>query len=101
MSLFFIFSKAGNLKYGNCGLLKYDNFFIERAKEIVYNKIFILPPWKDIYVNDKQRYESFEQCKQIHSEIVKIYREFEIEIIMLEKNSVNQRISSILKLLKE
>ena len=89
------------IAYLNFIKIKYDNFFIERAKEIVYNKIFILPPWKNIYVNDKQRYESFEQCKQIHSEIVKIYREFETEIIMLEKNSVNQRISSILKLLKE
>jgi len=89
------------IAYLNFIKIKYDNFFIEKAKEIVYDKIFILPPWKEIYINDTQRYESFDQCKQIHNEIVNIYKEFEIEIIMLEKDSVNQRISYILELLKE
>lgn len=89
------------IAYLNFINIKYDNFFTERAKKVVYDKIFILPPWKEIYVNDTQRYESFEQCKHIHNEIINIYKEFKIEIIMLEKNSVNERISNILKFLKE
>ena len=89
------------IAYLNFMNIKYDNFFTERAKKVVYDKIFILPPWKEIYVNDAQRYESFEQCKHIHNEIINIYKEFKIEIIMLEKNSVNERISNILKFLKE
>ena len=87
------------IAYLNFIKIKYDNYFIESAKKIVYDKIFILPPWKDIYINDNVRYESFDQCKQIHEEIVKVYKELKVEIIVLEKNSVPNRIDNILQII--
>ena len=87
------------IAYLNFIEIKYDNYFIESAKKIVYDKIFILPPWKEIYTNDNVRYESFDQCNQIHDEIVKIYKQLKIEIIMLEKNSVSNRIDDILQII--
>lgn len=86
------------IAYLNFIEIKYDNYFIESAKKIVYDKIFILPPWKEIYTNDNVRYESFDQCNQIHDEIVKVYKQLKIEIIMLEKNSVSNRIDDILQI---
>ena len=87
------------IAYLNFIKIKYDNYFIESAKKIVYDKIFILPPWKDIYINDNVRYESFDQCKQIHEEIVKVYKDLKVEIIVLEKNSVTNRIDNILQII--
>ena len=89
------------IAYLNFIKIKYDDYFIISAKKIVYDKIFILPPWEDIYINDNQRYESFKECKEIHNEILKIYRELKIEIIMLEKNSVSQRVDTVLELIKK
>ena len=37
---------------------------------------------------------------KIHNEILKIYSELKIEIIMLKKNSVSQRVDTVLELIK-
>lgn len=87
------------IAYLNFIKIKYDSYFIESAQKIVYDKIFILPPWEEIYKNDNVRYESFDQCNQIHDEIVKVYKQLKIEITPLEKNSVSKRIDNILQII--
>jgi predicted ATPase len=87
------------IAYLNFIKIKYDSYFIESAQKIVYDKIFILPPWEEIYKNDNVRYESFDQCNQIHDEIVKVYKQLKIEIIPLKKNSVSKRIDNILQII--
>jgi predicted ATPase len=32
------------------------------CREHTYSKIFILPPWEEIYISDHERYENFEQA---------------------------------------
>ena len=41
----------------------YPTDFDLACRENLYTKIFILPPWEDIYVSDEARYESFETSK--------------------------------------
>ena len=44
---------------------------IKKSKKLSYKYSFILNPWKEIYVNDDIRYETFEECKKIHSSPIK------------------------------
>ena len=87
------------LAYLNFLKAKYDNDFIKKCVRIKYDMVFILPPWKEIYKQDKCRYETFEESIKIYEEIIKIYHFFKMKTIILEKDSVNNRIKKILSYL--
>jgi predicted ATPase len=74
----------------------YPPFFDEACKEHIYTKIFILPPWEDIYVSDQERYENFEQAQLIHDHLVETYRNYGYELIEVPKDTVDKRILFIL-----
>ncbi len=62
-----------------------------------HEKVFITPPWKEIYHNDTERKESFEQAMKIHYHLEKIYLKHGyllLEIPLLEKE---ERVEFILK----
>jgi predicted ATPase len=74
----------------------YPAFFDIACKEYIYSKIFILPPWEDIYVSDQERYESFEQAKLIHDHLVETYQKYGYELIEVPKDTLDKRIIFIL-----
>jgi predicted ATPase len=74
----------------------YPAFFETACREHIYSKIFILPPWEDIYVSDKERYENFEQAQLIHNHLVETYQKFGYELIEVPKDTVDKRILFIL-----
>ena len=49
----------------------YPAFFEAACQEYKYSKIFILPPWEEIYTSDSERYENFEQAKNIEITLLK------------------------------
>ena len=58
-------------------------------------QVFILPPWKDIYVNDSERWQSFEEATAIYHSIRETYTGFGFELIELPKASEAIRIHFI------
>jgi predicted ATPase len=74
----------------------YPPFFDAVCKEHIYTKIFILPPWEDIYVSDQERYENFEQAQLIHDHLVETYQNYGYELIEVPKDTVDKRILFIL-----
>ena len=78
----------------------YNAEFFNKTRKIVYDYVFILPPWREIYVNDKARYETYDQSIKIYEEILAIYKLLDVNLIELEKNSVNRRIDSIINTIK-
>ena len=84
------------LAYLNYIGLKYSNELNRKCRTIKYDMVFILPPWKKIYIQDNCRYETFDQAKKIHKEIVKIYEYFNMRIIFLKKDSIENRVKEIL-----
>jgi len=74
----------------------YPSFFDEACKEHKYSKIFILPPWEEIYTSDSERYENFEQAKNIDIHLVSTYESYGYELIEVPKDSVANRILFIL-----
>lgn len=76
-----------------------DNFpahFDTACRENKYTRIFILPPWKEIYKSDSERYENFEQAQIIHTHLTKTYMNYGYELIEVPKDSVDNRIIFIL-----
>ena len=66
-----------------------------QAQIYTYDKVFLLPPWEDIYVPDTERYETFEQAMEIHKHLVTVYKRFMMPIIEVPKASVDKRVEFI------
>lgn len=77
----------------------YPVFFDQACKENTYSKIFILPPWKEIYMSDEHRYENFEQAKLIYSHLKETYKKYGYELIEVPMDTVENRIQFILNAL--
>lgn len=71
--------------------------FHQACQKYTYHKIFLLPPWKEIYASDTERYESYEQAINIHNHIVNTYKTYGYELIDVPKDSIENRVSFILK----
>ncbi|MDX9882940.1 MAG: AAA family ATPase [Prolixibacteraceae bacterium] len=70
------------------------------ANECRYNeKVFITPPWKEIYKNDTERTEPFEKSYELHYVIVNVYEELGYSLIELPYADVPQRAEFILNLI--
>lgn len=74
----------------------YPESFELACKEHKYSKIFILPPWQEIFVSDQERYEDFEQAKNIHLHLIETYKKYGYELIEVAKDTVENRILFIL-----
>jgi len=62
-----------------------------------YNtKVFITPPWKEIYQNDSERDQSFEQSIGVYERLEKWYKEHDYDIIALPKDTIENRAKFIL-----
>ena len=73
-----------------------DQNFKDACSDHMYNKVFILPPWKDIYVMDSERFESFEQAKDIHHHLEETYSSFGYACISVPFGTVKERVDFIL-----
>ena len=77
----------------------YGDEFVEVCKVHPYDRVFIVPPWKEIYVEDGERFESFEEAENIHHALMKTYSEFAYKPVEVPKDSISKRIAFILETL--
>ncbi len=78
----------------------YEEHFVNVCKDHVYDHIFLLPPWKEIYVSDDQRYESFEQAEEIHHHLHDTYTKLGYHCIEVPFGTVQERNDFILNIIK-
>jgi predicted ATPase len=71
------------------------------CKQYKYSKIFILPPWQEIYQSDEVRYENYEQAEIIYNFLVKTYVKYGYDLIEVPKNTIENRVLYILDTLAE
>ena len=74
----------------------YSEKFINSCKKHKYDKVFILMPWKDIYIQDNERYETFEQATEIHEYLIKWYTSFNYELVEVPQSTLENRVDFIL-----
>ena len=66
-----------------------------------YDLAVLLPPWKEIFVNDEFRREDFEEASGLYTQIKKTYAAFNVPTIELPFVSPEDRVSTLLKYLKD
>ena len=74
----------------------YPSAFDQACRDHKYHKIFLLPPWQEIYQSDSERYENWEQAKLIHEHLVETYSKYGYELIEVPKETVDSRVRFIL-----
>lgn len=69
----------------------------QEALALSYNKkVFIAPPWPEIYCNDEERKQSFDEAIEVYLTLYQLYADRGYEVIELPKASVEERINYIL-----
>ena len=61
-----------------------------------YNRVFITPPWEEIYLKDSERMEDFKTATTIHKHMITAYEMYGYEIVLLPKTSVKARVKFLL-----
>jgi len=87
------------LAYLNFKKIDYESSMISDILEFNYDAIFLAEPWKAIYKNDSERYETYDELLEIDIQIKKIYKQLGYNIIVLPKKSVKDRVNFILETL--
>lgn len=73
-------------------------YFQNAAKNFKYNRlVFLVPPWEEIFANDKERKHNFESAKKEFDELLIKYKNFGYETILIPKVSVKERADFILE----
>lgn len=79
---------------------EYPEHFENHCHDTRYHKVFVLPPWEEIYVSDDARYENFEQAKVIYDHLKLTYKKYGYDLIEVPIGTVENRVELILKHLK-
>jgi len=83
--------------YLNYMAIKHPDIYVKESLKYLYDTVFIMPPWKDIYINDEERYESFEQSLAIHNHLYNTYTGIGYKPIEVPIGKVKHRVTFILK----
>ncbi|MFN3639364.1 MAG: AAA family ATPase [Flavobacterium sp.] len=76
---------------------QYPSGFNKMCKEHLYSKVFLFPPWEEIFVGDEERYENFQQSKLIYAHLKETYEYFGYNVIEVPKVCPEKRILFILE----
>ena len=67
------------------------------AFERYHYKVFLTPPWPEIYVNDDERQHSLDEAVTEYDRLVIAYRELDYQTIIVPKVSVEDRADFVLR----
>jgi predicted ATPase len=76
--------------------------YVHALSEYNYNEIvFLTPPWEEIFINDNERKENFEQACDIHQFITETYSNLGYKTIEIPKLKIKERVDFILEKIGE
>ncbi|GLB51830.1 ATPase [Neptunitalea chrysea] len=77
----------------------YPPIFVNACEQYIYDTIFILPPWKEIYISDNERYENYEQAILIFENLKTTYKKYGYNLIEVPFGTIEERADFILSTL--
>ena len=78
----------------------YPEEFITPCKDHTYEYVYNLGPWQEIFTSDNERYENFEQAKEIHENLLHTYKKYNYELRDVPFGSVEARADHIINVVK-
>ncbi|TYR35302.1 AAA family ATPase [Sphingobacterium phlebotomi] len=82
-----------------CELPVPDHLWLATKRNRYHNKVFITPPWPEIYVNDKERKQSLEEAIATYEAMAEVYATLGYTIIEIPKLSLEERVSFLINFL--
>ncbi len=79
----------------------YPQEFIDACKNTMYDQVFILAPWQEIFKSDSERYENFEQAIEIHDYLLNTYKTYGYDLVDVPFGSIEKRTDFILDFVKQ
>jgi len=90
------------IAYLKVGGFKVDQRFYNVANEHRYAiDVFITPPWKEIYVNDSERWQTFEEACILHEALVYVYSDLGYNLKFVPCISLQDRMDFVIGELNE
>lgn len=80
---------------------KYPKDYDNACKNFRYNHVVILKPWQEIYRSDNERYENFNQAREIHHHIVNTYSNYGYDLLEVPFDTVEKRTNYILNTINQ
>jgi predicted ATPase len=80
----------------DCSTTSYNKIKDSHLKNRYNNKVFMAPPWREIYRTDRERDQSFQESVAVCERIEKWYRQHDYEVIILPKETIENREKFIL-----
>ena len=65
-----------------------------------HTRVFITPPWPEIYVEDAERPHGFDAAVAEHERLIEAYASLGYKIVMLPKTRTAQRVDFIMRALE-
>ena len=81
------------LRVGGCAVP--ESYFTAVQTHAYAPSVFILPPWKEIYVNDPERWQSFAEATAIYHAMRETYQHFGYRLITIAPEAVALRAQEI------
>ncbi|WP_299100919.1 ATP-binding protein [uncultured Winogradskyella sp.] len=75
----------------------YPKYFVDACEKHIYDYIFVLAPWQEIFTSDNERYENFEEAIKIHDHLIDTYKRFGYKLIDVPFGNVESRANFILE----
>lgn len=75
----------------------YPSEFTQANENHRYDHVFLFPLWEEIYKQDNERYESFEEAKIIQQYLIDAYIALGYKLVVVPKASVQERAQFILQ----
>ena len=83
--------------YSKLEQIPISDLLLEKCGELTYwRKVFIFPPWEEIYENDVERKQDFAEAIVTYHEMVSAYIKFGYDLIEVPKISVKERAQFII-----
>jgi predicted ATPase len=90
------------IAYLKAAALPVDDRYYRALREHPYQPlVFILPPWKAIYTNDAERWQTYEEAVHLYTCIRETYRALGFTLIEVLPASVDNRMHFILEAIPE
>lgn len=77
----------------------YGADFLEVCRTHRYDKVFLMPPWEEIFHADGGRFETYQQALALHESLIVRYTAFEYDLLEVPKGTIDERIDHILSTL--
>jgi predicted ATPase len=78
-----------------------DGYYTAIQQHPYQSLVFILPPWEAIYVNDAERWQTFEESVHLYQSISETYQALGFTLVTVPEESVENRINFILEAIKQ